>query len=322
MTAPLESPLHRVRVPASTSNLGPGFDLLGLALSMYVDVSLSPIDGGAHELRRSGSIRDELGKGEHADGDLVVRAFERAARDADVRGNFRFDVSSSVPVARGFGSSGAAVAAGLLLANAVARAPLPLDALLAIGVELEGHPDNITASLFGGCTLCHPSPEQSDARALPVWIHNDVHASIGFALAWSASPLSTDDARRALPRTVAFEDAVENPRRLALLLEGLRTGDARLLSLGGEERLHVRHRLALIDGAPDALDAARTAGAWLATISGAGSGLVALGPLDGIDRIADAMRAAFVRSTGRGHALVARPVFGTPRVEATDQSGA
>jgi len=167
----------------------------------------------------------------------------------------------------------------------------------------------VTASLFGGCTLCHPAPDGRPAR-----IANAIAPSIGFALAWPAEALSTARARAALPELVPFADAVENPRRLALLLEGLRTGDARLLAIGAEDRLHVKHRLPLIPGAEQTLAAARACGAWVATISGAGSGLVALGPHGRIAAIAEAMRAALIESTGTGEARVVEPVLEPPAV--------
>ena len=308
--APAE--LH-LSVPGSTSNLGPGFDLLGLAVSLFLDVRLSPLPGaaGEHELTRSGLAADELrAANEH---EILLRAFDRAAQELGVEGRYRFEMSCGIPVGRGFGSSGAAVAAGLLLARALCSRPQEVERerLLALGIELEGHPDNVTASLFGGCTLCHPSPDGGAA----VHIRSALAPSLGFALAWPRAPLSTARARAALPPTVDFADAVENPRRLVLLLEGLRTADARLLALGGEDRLHVAHRLPLLPGASPALVAARSAGAWLATISGAGSGLVALGPRERIDGIADAMVQVFRAETGAGEGRVVEPVLVAPRVQ-------
>ena len=155
----------RVQVPASTSNLGPGFDLLGLALSLRLEVVLSRASRSStgHELLRSGSTSSELPE---PSSDVLLLAFQRGAERLEVNGNFRFEVHTEIPIGRGFGSTGAAVAAGMLLANAVAESEASLDELLAWGIELEGHPDNVTASLFGGCTLCHPDP----ASEGPVWI--------------------------------------------------------------------------------------------------------------------------------------------------------
>ena len=300
-TPPLE-----VFVPCSTSNLGPGFDLLGVCLSLYLRVHIVRGEPGhKHRYEQSGGFAREW---PDPAGDLLFRAFRRVA---PAESAYVFAVNSEIPVGRGFGSSGAAVAAGLLLGAALSEEELPIEHLLRIGVELEGHPDNVTASLFGGCTLCHPD---AGADGAPVRIANEVHPSIGFAVAWPASPLATERAREALPASVPFADAVENPRRLALLLEGLRRGDPELIALGGEDRLHTAARLPLIPGATEALAAARAAGAWLPAISGAGSGLVALGPKDAIEAIGEAMALAFDEHGEGGTARVVEPVFGTPTV--------
>ncbi len=298
-----------VRVAGSTSNLGPGFDLLGLALSLYLEVRLEgPLEGEGHTVVRTGVDAEEL---VGVTPDLLPAAFDRGARELGSVGSYRLVVHSEIPVGRGFGSSGAAVAAGLLLARALTPRAVEVDELLPWGIELEGHPDNVTASLFGGCTLCHPAPDGRPAR-----ISNPVHPSIGFTLAWPRAALTTQCARGTLPDPVSRADAVENPRRLAFLLEGLRTGDPRWLSIGTEDRLHVAHRLALVPGASRALAAARHAGAWTATMSGAGSGLVALGPRDRMAAIAEAMAEAFRVETGGGSARVVEPVAGTPAVHA------
>lgn len=318
-------PPLRVRVPASTSNLGPGFDLLGLALSLWLEVRCDRgevADGGA------GSTRVEhAGPGAcdwSADGDWVLRAFERgrglwgpeASSAFDVeRLTTRLRVRSEIPVGRGFGSSGAAVVAGLLLARATlgeTAANVPDAELLREAVHLEGHPDNATAALLGGCTLGLPRDDGP-----PVVVRNALAPELGFALAWPRLPLDTPRARALLPRKVPFADAVENPRRLALLLEGLRTGDPRLLELGGHDRLHTPYRLPHIPGAAEALSAARAAGAWLTALSGAGSGLVAIGPRAAMADVAERM-AATLRATdpqGFGEARVVEPVTGSPRVE-------
>jgi len=266
-------------------------------------------EGEAHLLARREGFATEWPKAEE---NLVFRAFDRARGGAESRAGFVFEAGSEVPLERGFGSSGAAVAAGLLLGAAMSREAPRLAELLRIGVSLEGHPDNVTASLYGGCTLCHPSAGRDGA---PVLVRNEVHPSIGLAVAWPAAALSTHQARGVLPDAVPFADAIENPRRLALLLEGLRRGDPELIALGGEDRLHTRHRLPLISGGAEAIAEGKAAGAWLVAISGAGSGLVALGPRDRAGAFAGAMEDALRTGSGEGTARVVEPVLGTPRVE-------
>ena len=258
----------RLRVPCSTSNLGPGFDCLGLALSLWLDVEvIGASDATAHVLASADGTASEWPRTRN----LLFEAFDRVFEHCGIsplRAEFR--VHSEIPLERGLGSSGAAVAAGLLLANACVHDALGLGELAQLGMQLEGHPDNSTASLFGGCTL--GVPLRSGLRVLQPELSKDLR----FAVAWSDAKLATDRARAALPSTVPFADAVENPRRLALLLEGLKRADPELLSAGGQDALHVAHRLPLIPGGAAALHAATDAGAWMATISGAGSALVAI----------------------------------------------
>jgi len=289
-----------LRVPASTSNLGPGFDFLGLALSLWLEVRvLERIPGHGIEFAELGGTAADWPRGKE---NLLTRAVERGAPPSGLR----LSVTSEIPVARGLGSSGAAVAAGLLLAERVAGVPAGEEQLLARGLELEGHPDNSTAALLGGCTLAVPV----GGGKLRV-LRPELSPALGFALAWGDETLPTREARAVLPAQVPFADAVENPRRLALLLEGLRRGDAGLLALGVEDRLHVRHRLPLIRGGREALEAARGAGAWAATISGSGSALIAIGPRADMQAVAQALAGPLRGGRGR----VVEAVHGAPRFD-------
>lgn len=298
----------RVRVPASTSNLGPGFDLVGLAVTLYLDV----------ELRRGESREPTL---DLTDGsvaqwppladNLLLRGFRRGCElsgAAETRATLI--PRSAIPLSRGLGSSGAAVVAGLLLGASVGPREVERATLLAHAIELEGHPDNATPALLGGCVLA-----LAVANEAPAVVRVSPHPSLAFAVAWPAVPLETKFARSILPRTVPFADAVENPRRLALLLEGLRTGDARLLGLGAEDRLHVPYRLPHIPGGITALDAARAAGAWLATVSGSGSALFAIASHDAIAEVANAMKLALHAAAPPASAHVVELAHDAPRVE-------
>ncbi|MEM6674163.1 MAG: homoserine kinase [Planctomycetota bacterium] len=289
---------HSVQVAASTSNLGPGFDFLGLCLDLPLEASIRA--GTAGHPHRVEYAHDVSWTDED---DLALKAiacyesrFETTLPSAVLR------IESAIPVGRGFGSSGAAVAAALLLAAAFDGADIDerRTELVELALAVEGHPDNGTASLFGGCTLAVPTD-----RGVTV-IRQDVHDSIAFAVAWPRDPLPTERARAALPRDVPFASAVENPRRLALLLEGLRTGDADLLALGVVDHLHERLRRALIPGSEEACAAAREAGAHAACLSGAGSGLVALGPHGAMDDIARALASPLEGGRSRVVDFVAR----------------
>ncbi|MGD2016557.1 MAG: homoserine kinase [Planctomycetota bacterium] len=311
-----------LRVPCSTSNLGPGFDFLGLCLGMFLEAEVEWSSGsGAHAVSWTPSMPFEAGD------DLVVRALDRHAAHRGVElPALSISIRSEIPVGRGLGSSGAATACGLLIADAVANydGPSPAepgsedraaegrgsedrgrDELVRLALELEGHPDNGTASLLGGCTLSVPHEGGLEV------VQHPVHPSLGFAVAWPAAPLFTEAARGALPTEVPFADAVENPRRLALLLDGLRTGDPGRLALGVTDRLHERFRRELIPGSDAAVRAAEEAGAYAACLSGAGSGLVAIGPAGGMGPIAAALAAPLEGGVGRAVPFVGE----APRVE-------
>lgn len=308
----MTQPQFLVRIPGSTSNLGPGFDMAGLALDLWLEVqALVAPDECATKVAEV--------QGEAAfikDASPLLRAFESGARlaGASQLPAFRFGLRSNIPLARGLGSSGAAVAAGLLLGEAWARhAGSSPDDLTQVqldeGSRLEGHPDNVVASLLGGCTFSVPTE-----RGLRV-VQVPLAPELAYVVAWGATPLSTTQARAALPTNVSFSDAVENPRRLMLLLDGLRRGDGDALALAQQETLHVRHRLPLIPGGAEGLAAAREAGAFLATISGAGSGLLAICHKDRSGGVAQAMESCLSAVDSPAQAQVLQPVFGRPKVQ-------
>jgi homoserine kinase len=287
--------------------LGPGFDFLGLALSLPLRVRATRESGlRAHEL---GTLEGTAAEWPRSSDNLLLRAFDRASRKSPSEIEpMRFDVQSEIPIARGLGSSGAAVVAGLLLASAASSRKASLDELLTLGLELEGHPDNSSAALLGGCTLAVPIP----SHGMRI-VQQPLSPDLGFVLAWPASPLPTSAARCALPTDVPFAKATENPRRLVLLLEGLRSADPDLLRLGSQDQLHVEHRLPLIPGGARAIAAAHDQGAWLATISGSGSALIAISGKNKLESIGRAMAQELRTHTEAWHRVV-HPVYGTPQV--------
>ncbi|MEZ5973322.1 MAG: homoserine kinase [Planctomycetota bacterium] len=296
---------HTIKVPGSTSNLGPGFDMLGLCLDLFLKVELewdSPKPG----VERSGEAA-VLGADAH---DLVQEAFLAGLRlwNTAAPTFLRWQVHSEIPIARGLGSSGAAVAAGLLLACRFAgvQAQDHMQALMRLGTEIEGHPDNVVASLAGGCVCSLPGTEEFRVIPLPL------HPSLGFAVAWGHTSLPTREARGLLPPNIAFTEAVDQPRRALALFEGLRTGDPALLRFAEGEHLHVHARLPRIRGGREALQAAHDAGAWMATISGSGSALFAIGPRSQSAAIAAAMGAVLEASDAPAHWRAAEVVATSP----------
>jgi homoserine kinase len=299
----------RVRVSASTSNLGPGFDVVGLALDLGLEVDARRAGERARVVHREGEAR-AWPQGED---DLLLQGFERAFRELGGSGGVELAARSEIPVGRGLGSSAAAVVAGLLLGAHFAPRAVPRETLLGWAIELEGHPDNAAPALFGGLQLTCPR-----AGAPPRAVALELHPELGFALAWPDAQLETAFARTLLPREVPLAQASDTARRLALVLEGLRRGDPELLGAGEVEHLHVPHRLPHIQGGAQALAAARAAGAHLATISGSGSALFAVTRRDDAERVARAMGEAF-RAAGAGGAhRAARVVLTAPAVETLD----
>jgi homoserine kinase len=233
-----------VRVPASSANLGPGFDVLAAALSLHLDLEV--VETGSFAVVTDLDVpRDR--------GNLVVRAFERL-HPAD---QFEFRISSEIPLSGGLGSSAAAIVAGLLAADHL----FELDAdLFTAAVELEGHPDNVAAALEGGFVI-----------AAGEAVHRfDAPIGLEAVLVVPADSVATAHARAALPESVPIADAVFNVARAAMLVRGLSIGDWDLIAQGLSDRMHEPYRAHLYPRSAALIKRARSLGALGATISGAG----------------------------------------------------
>lgn len=273
----------RVRVPCSTSNLGPGFDTLGLALDRYLHARFEP-GGGALRLVREGTLAALREGNEH---DLLAMTFVAVLEEAGAPTNGTLTVHSQIPLARGLGSSAAAILAGHDLARAVLGLPPdPVDAFRTT-YRHERHGDNAAPCLLGGLCAVVPGDEGPRPLVLPL------SPAIGFAYAAPAVGVSTAAAREVLPTKVPHALAVAELGRLTALLKGLATGDRELVRIGIEDQLHVPHRLPLIPRAEDAVTAGYEAGAWAITISGSGSGLLALCSPAEAEEVAHVMRRVF-----------------------------
>ena len=236
----------QVRVPASSANLGPGFDTFAAALSLELEVVVGPAAAGGFSVETEVDVpRDRS--------NLVVRAFERL-HPAD---GLRFQIASEIPLTGGLGSSAAAIVAGLVAADRFAGGGADL---MTLAGELEGHPDNVAAALLGGFVVC--ADGRADRFAPP--------AGIDAVLVVPGEAVRTAAARAALPAEVPLADAVFNTAHGALLMVGLVTGDADLITRGLADRLHQPHRGHLFPRSHDLLGRAAELGALGATISGAG----------------------------------------------------
>ncbi len=233
-----------VRVPASSANLGPGFDVLAAALQLHLEVEVE--ETGRFEVVTEHDIaRDRR--------NLCVRAFE-ALHPAD---DFTFTIRSEIPLSGGLGSSAAAIVAGAMAADHL----FELDAdLLAVATEVEGHPDNVAAALLGGFVVC------ADGTASRF----DAPAGLEAIVVVPDDPVRTKEARAALPAEVPMADAVFNVAHAAMLVLGLARGDWDLVSRGLQDRLHQPRRAPLYPRSLEVAERAHELGALGATISGAG----------------------------------------------------
>lgn len=252
----------RVRVPASSANLGPGFDCFGIAWQLYdlIDFSFGgsglEISGCPEKYRNSENLAFQ-------DFEAVRAACGAQARPLKI--NF---LDSAIPVSRGLGSSAALIAGGAVAANALYGLKLSRQALLDIITPVEGHPDNLAPCLFGGFT----ASTMADSKALTA--QYPLSDKLHFTVLVPDFELSTHESRSVLPQSVARSDAVFNVSRAALLIKALELGEQKMLAPCLEDKLHQPFRFGLIRGYEAAAELARAHGAWGLCISGAGSTLL------------------------------------------------
>ncbi len=266
-------------MPASTSNLGAGFDCLGLALDIWLEARLFRGSGDPVYTGTLSGLRHE--------DDLTFHMLGVA-----VPHDLRLEVYSEIPVSRGLGSSAAATVAGLVLELLLDNRALDRQAVFHGAREKEGHPDNAGAAVYGGLVL-------SGHRPTPLGLSD----SLGIALALPEQLASTREARAILPAQLSREDTVAQASRAAALVLGLTSGDGDLIGYGMTDHIAVPHRKQLIDGYEDAVQAGREAGAHGVTISGAGSGIVAVSARHTAEDVAHAMAQALTLKANPATAL-------------------
>ncbi len=283
----------RVKVPASTANLGPGFDVLGLALEHHNEVELSAWEKPvapplALQVEGEGATQLPLN---HTN--LVARAARRALEKIGRRlSALRLRLVNRIPLARGLGSSSAAIVGGLVAVNAGLGSPLSQEDLLRLAADMEGHPDNVAPALLGG--LCVSAAADGRVHCLSLK-EPGLFRGLSAVVCVPSFELSTEKARHVLPDRVSRADAVFNGARVALFLAALQQRRHDLLQEAMEDRLHQPYRKKLVPGFDEVLAAARKAGAWGAALSGAGPSVLALSPKDRAAAVGEAMSAAFRR---------------------------
>ena len=262
-----------VRVPASSANLGPGFDVLAAAVSLFLEL----------EVEETGEYSfDDGGLGVSTGRDnLIVRAFE-SLHSAD---GIAFRLRSEIPLARGLGSSAAAIVAGLFAADHLFELGLSKEDFLARATEIEGHPDNVAAAIYGGFVIC------GAGEGGPTAARFDAPDGLEGIAVVPAEEVSTERAREAIPAEVPLADAVANVSAASRLVLGLRSADLDLVASGLADRIHQDRRRDLYPRSMELVDTARDLGALGATISGAGPTVLAWTTWQDAGKVAEALEA-------------------------------
>ena len=285
----------RVRVPASSANVGAGYDCIGFAVDRWLSASVTASADsrrGAPEvmITRKGTVAS-LKVATANDAVFVGFSAACTASRRPLPRRTEFEVDSDIPTSRGLGSSTAALVAGASLANEALELGLDRRALAMLCTEIEGHPDNVAPAVFGGAVL--GVPEQRIGSRHWVFAPIDVNPALAFAFVIPDVLIETAAARALLPHDVSHGVAVRAAGKAAALSQGLVTGDAALLRVALDDVVHVPYRRHLVPGYTDVVSAARAAGAFGATLSGSGSAMLAIASQDVVEGVAEAMRQAF-----------------------------
>ncbi len=288
-----------VTVPATTANLGPGFDCLGAALTLYNRFTFTPLTATDTPLTMilTGAEADRVSTGPD---NLLYQSFLRLYQEiGQTPPPVQIEVEMAVPLARGLGSSATAIVGGLVAANGLAGEPLSTLAVRDLAIAIEGHPDNVVPALLGGCQLAVQTETASE------WIICEVpwHAAITPVLAIPDFELSTQAARQVLPAHYSRADAIFNAAHVGLLVQALAIGEPTWLQAALADRIHQPYRQSLIPGYEAVQTAAKAAGAYGLVISGAGPTLLALASPDQASGVAAAMVAAWQGAGIRATAL-------------------
>lgn len=272
-----------VRVPCTTANLGPGFDALGLALSLYNQFVVQEIESGL-KISVIGEGKTQLPVDTS---NLFYRSAVRLFNEVGYHPTgLQIEFQNDVPVSSGLGSSSTAIVGGLVAANYLAGSPLGQSEILRLATELEGHPDNVASALYGGLTISvmidhhHVITEKVATVALKAIVATPNYG------------LKTSESRAVLPSVVPLVDAVYNIGRTALVVRALEQGNYPLLAQVMSDKLHQPYRYPLVPGVIPAKEAALAAGAAAVALSGAGPSLIAFSA-DQHQKIGRAMRQAF-----------------------------
>ncbi|MBQ2975488.1 MAG: homoserine kinase [Phascolarctobacterium sp.] len=279
-----------IRVPATSANCGSGFDTLGLACTLYNEVTYEITSSRGFQLEVTGEGAEYL---KPCGRNLAFASFLRVWNEVTARERIGLKVTmhNRIPMSRGLGSSSSAIVAGIYAGNILSGNRFNDDELLGFATEIEGHPDNVAPALLGGFTISYMDGRK--AHSLRV----EPAKPLKFIAVVPERRLPTVLARQAIPKTVSHHDAVFNTSRASLLVGALLSGEYQYLASGLEDKLHQPYRAHLIPGLDDVFEAARNAGAYNAIISGAGSTVMAYADVKADhEKIARAMQDAFLKN--------------------------
>ena len=280
-----------ITVPATTANLGPGFDCIGAALSLYNSFRFSRLEPSATEKLKITVTGKEAAKVKTDESNLAYQAFIKLYdRLNQSPPPVAIHIDMQVPLARGLGSSATAIVGGLVGANELAGKPLSQVEVMQLAIELEGHPDNVVPALLGGCRLAASNTASASWEICDIPWHPDIVTVVAIP----DFELSTAEARKVLPTEYSRADAIFNAAHLGLLVRALATGDRNWLRCALQDKIHQPYRRSLIRGYEAVQEAALNAGACGMVISGAGPTLLALTDVTNVDAVAKAMAAAWM----------------------------
>lgn len=244
----------KVIVPATSANLGPGFDVLGLAIDRY-------------------NIFTFVESAESKEENLIYKSYRRVF---EYLGKplipVKIQVNDNIPIARGLGSSAACIVGGIMGANEILGKPLDKEDILKLATEIEGHPDNVAPAIYGGLVVSVMEGDKIHIAKLPI------KNKLNFIALVPNFELSTSKAREVLPKRIDFKDGIYNVSRVSILLTALATGDSGLIKLGLQDKFHQPYRGKLIEGFDEIISAVNQKGALGCYLSGAGPTIMCIGP--------------------------------------------
>lgn len=290
-----------IQVPATTANLGPGFDILGMALGLYNHIYMEERESGL-KIEVSGEGSENIPLDET---NLAYQAMKRTLEltNKTLSGVY-IKIHNEIPIERGLGSSAAVISGAIMATNILIGRPLNKKELLNLATQIEGHPDNAAAAIYGGIVASVVYEGKVISRRLQP-------PAKFYAVTFIPDiPLSTKKSREALPKTINLEDAIFNMSRLSLLIAAFMNAERKLIGEMMEDRIHQPYRLKLIKGSEEIFKAAKANGALSAVLSGAGSTLIAFSDEKNKEKIKNAMETEALKQNLPGIAKILLPVAG------------